>query len=329
MSQPTGLVLEIQRMSTEDGPGLRTTVFFKGCSLACSWCHNPESISIHPQVQWIGSRCIGCRTCLDTCTEKAVSMSTMGVDIDRKRCNGCGDCAAECPATAMELLGQRLRLSDLIYEVIKDRVYFEKSGGGITVSGGEPTLQPEFVAGFLKEMRARGIHTALDTCGLCSPKVLDKLLSHSTLVLFDIKEIDSNRHRAFTGSDNRLILSNLLHVNRYIDSHLYPEGLWIRTPLIPGTTDTVDNIKGIGDWLGKNLPGQILRWELCSFNNLCKDKYTRLGMNWPFQNADLLDSEQIDKLISVAKNTGVDPDIVHWNGGTRVEDGQKKVSSRQ
>jgi len=255
---------------------------------------------------------------VDVCPENAVSISPSGVTIDRKLCNGCGDCAEECPATAMELLGQRWQLSDLVHEVIKDRVYFEKSGGGVTVSGGEPTLQADFVVAFLKTLRAQGIHTALDTCGLCSPKVLEKLLPLSTVVLFDFKEIDAQRHRTFTGSDNRIILENLLHVSRYIDSHLYPEGLWIRTPLVPGATDTIDNIRGIGEWLGRNLPGQIARWELCSFNNLCKDKYTRLSMTWPFQDAELLKSDQIDKLVLVAKSSGVDPNIVYWSGSSKL-----------
>ena len=316
---PTGLILEIQRMSTEDGPGLRTTVFFKGCSLACSWCHNPESISIHPQVQWIDSRCIGCRTCMDTCPENAVSFSQTGLEIDRKYCHGCGECAEECPATAMELLGQHWNLPDLVHEVLKDRVYFDKSGGGVTVSGGEPTLQADFVAAFLKKLRAQGVHTALDTCGLCKPKSLDLLLPHSTLVLFDIKEIDPQRHRTFTGTDNRIVLENLMHVSHYIDSHLYPQALWIRTPLVPEATDTIDNISGIGDWLGRNLHGQIARWELCSFNNLCKDKYTRLGITWAFQDAELLSSEKIEKLVLAAKNSGVDPDIVHWSGTTKLQ----------
>ena len=160
-------------MSTEDGPGLRTTVFFKGCSLACAWCHNPESISRLPQIHWIGSRCIGCRTCLDTCPLQALSMSAQGVVIDRDVCNGCGLCAEECPSTALELLGEAWTLEDLVQEVIKDRVYFEKSNGGVTISGGEPTLQADFAAEFLKQLRAQGMKTAIDTCGLCSTAALE------------------------------------------------------------------------------------------------------------------------------------------------------------
>jgi len=314
-----GLVLEIQRMSTEDGPGLRTTVFFKGCSLACTWCHNPESISPKPQIHWIDSRCIACKTCLDTCPQSALTLTPEGICIDRNLCDACGACVETCPSTALEQLGRPWAIEDLVHEVLKDRVYFEKSGGGITVSGGEPTLQTGFVADFLKEIRAQGIHTALDTCGLCSPKALDRLLPYSTLVLFDIKDIDAARHKFFTGSDNQIILDNLMHVSRYIETHLYPEGLWIRTPLVPGATGTVENISGIGNWIARHLCGQVKRWELCSFNNLCRDKYKRLGLTWQFQDETLLDQEQIDALISAAKTSGVDPDRVHWSGAVRLE----------
>ncbi len=314
-----GLVLEIQRMSTEDGPGLRTTVFFKGCSLKCAWCHNPESISLLPQIHWIGSRCIGCRTCLDTCPHEALSMTPKGILIDRDGCDGCGLCVEECPSTALELLGESWRLEDLVREVLKDRVYFEKSDGGVTVSGGEPTIQADFAAEFLKQIRAQGIKTALDTCGLCSVRALDKLLPYANLVLFDLKEIDTRRHLEFTGSDNRTILENLVHAADYIDSHLYPEGLWIRTPIIPGATDTERNINGIGAWIKTHLDQKVKRWELCAFNNLCRDKYARLGLTWQFENADLLEENHIQQLVSVAQHSGVNPDIVHWSGSLKFE----------
>ena len=313
-------------MSTEDGPGLRTTVFFKGCSLSCTWCHNPESISPHPQIHWIGSRCIACKTCLETCPKGALSLRAEGVSIDRSVCDGCGACVDVCPSTALERLGQPWTMADLVHEVLKDRVYFKKSGGGVTVSGGEPTLQIGFVADFLKQIRAQGIHTALDTCGLCSRKALDKLLPYATLVLFDIKEIDADKHRAFTGSDNRIILENLIHVSRYIETHLYPEGLWIRTPLVPGATATIQNITGIGSWIAGHLEDRVKRWELCSFNNLCRDKYTRLGLTWPFQDEALLGEDHIQSLLAAARAAGVDPQIVHWTGTARL-DGQHEAMS--
>jgi len=323
-----GLVLEIQRMSTEDGPGLRTTVFFKGCSLACTWCHNPESISPHPQIHWIDSRCIACKTCLDTCTKSALALTPEGICINRSLCDSCGACVEACPSTALEQLGRQWAVAELVHEVLKDRVYFEKSGGGVTVSGGEPSLQAGFVADFLKRIRAEGIHTALDTCGLCGRKALDKLLPYSTMVLFDIKEIDPDQHMVFTGSDNRIILENLIHVSRYIETHLYPEGLWIRTPLVPGTTATVPNINGIGTWIARHLGDQIKRWELCSFNNLCRDKYTRLGLTWQFRDENLLDENTINDLVSAARTSGVDPDIVHWTGAARLGEQPETISDK-
>lgn len=323
----SGLVLEIQRMSTEDGPGLRTTVFFKGCSLKCAWCHNPESISLLPQIHWIGSRCIGCRTCLDTCVQNALSMSREGICIDRDVCNGCGLCVEECPSTALALLGEEWNLDDLVNEVLKDRVYFEKSNGGVTVSGGEPTIQADFVAEFLQQIRGHGIKTALDTCGLCSKRSLDQLLPHANLVLFDLKEIDPQKHLDFTGSDNRAILENLIHVAGYIDSHLFPEGLWIRTPLIPGATDTVENIKGIGAWIKAHLDHKVKRWELCAFNNLCRDKYQRLDLDWEYNDRGLLSKLHMEKMAAVARNSGVDPDIVRWSGSTKIE--ARKLKARK
>ena len=323
-----GLVLEIQRMSTEDGPGLRTTVFFKGCSLKCAWCHNPESISTYPQIHWIGSRCIGCRTCLETCSHNALSLTLDGILINRDVCDGCGLCVEECPSTALELLGEAWRLEDLAKEVLKDRVYFEKSDGGLTVSGGEPTMQADFTAAFLQQVRAQGVKTALDTCGLCKSRALDKLLPHANLVLFDLKVINPRRHLDFTGSDNRLILENLMHVADYIDTHLYPEGLWIRTPLIPGATDTDENINGIGAWIKTHLDHKVKRWELCAFNNLCRDKYARLGLNWQFEHAELLEKNHIQHLVSVARNYGVDPDIVHWSGSLKFDTSEAKEESK-
>lgn len=321
----TGIILEIQRMSTEDGPGIRTTVFMKGCSLACTWCHNPESISAKPEIHWIGSRCIGCKSCLDACRNQALALTDHGIVIDRTRCKGCGTCAEECPSTAMELLGRRWQVTDLITEVIKDRAYFETSGGGITVSGGEPTVQTPFVAALLSGLQQRGIRTALDTCGQCPRKALDTLLPFADMVLFDIKEIDPDKHQQFTGHSNAAILENLLHVAAYLREQ--GRALWIRTPIIPGATDTPENLRGIGAFLAHNLPGKVQRWELCAFNNLCRDKYARLDKVWAFRSSELLTRAHMEQLTAIAKASGVDPDIVAWSGATRMEEEEQQQSS--
>ena len=312
-------ILEIQRMSTEDGPGLRTTVFFKGCSLQCTWCHNPESISARPQVHWIGSRCIGCQTCLEVCPENALAFSPQGNTIDRHKCTGCGICAEECPATALELLGQSWALDDLYAEVLKDKTYFKKSGGGVTLGGGEPLLQPEFCRSLLRLLNESAIHTAVDTCGRCSQKALERILPYTDLVLYDLKEINPQKHQRFTGSDNHAILENLLYICDSMQTRGRPEALWIRTPVIPGATASEENIRGIGQFLGRQLDGCVSRWDLCAFNNLCRDKYLRLDLNWAFKDSDLLSNLFMEKLAVVARTSGVDPDIVHWSGSTRLD----------
>ncbi len=318
--RPTARILEIQRMSTEDGPGIRTTVFFKGCSLKCKWCHNPESISMQPQVHWIGSRCLGCKTCMDVCPSNALSFTETGMEINRLTCTGCGACAEACPAAAMELLGKEWTLDDLTNEVVKDNAYFEKSGGGITVSGGEPGMQAAFVGMFLKSLREEGIHTALDTCGLCATEALKQLLPYSSLVLYDLKEIETENHKKFTGEHNDRILGNLLVVAETIRSHLYPAALWIRTPVIPGMTAREDNVFRIGRFIAKNLGDVVSRWELCAFNNLCKGKYLRLGEDWALRDELLLPKESMEQFARIARESGINPDIVVWTGSTRLEE---------
>ncbi len=312
-------ILEIQRMSTEDGPGLRTTVFFKGCSLRCTWCHNPESISARPQVHWIGNRCIGCKTCLEVCPQNALAFTPRGNGIDRDKCNGCGRCADECPSTALELLGQSWTLDDLYAEVVKDKIYFEKSGGGVTLGGGEPLLQYEFCKSLLSILKEDGIHTAVDTCGLVPRKALEKILPYTDLVLYDLKEFNPEQHRQFTGSDNRSILENLRYLCECMESPGRPEVIWIRTPVIPGATASEQNIRSIGQFIAQQLDGYVSRWDLCAFNNLCRDKYVRLDMEWDYKDRELLSKLFMEKMAAVARNSGVDPDIVHWSGSTRLD----------
>lgn len=313
----TGRILHVQRLSTEDGPGIRTTVFFKGCPLRCQWCHNPESISLDPQIQWLEDRCISCHTCLSTCSRDCLSRADGGLLIDRLGCDGCGICAYACPTNALELLGTTVHAADLAQEARKDRAFYETSGGGVTASGGEPAMQPGFVAHFLALIRASGISTALDTCGFASRQSLDRILPHADLIMFDLKEIENRKHQAFTGQSNELILRNLLHVRNTVVDAEGTTRLWIRTPLIPGATATSENLAGLGSFIAQNLDGLVDRWELCAFNNLCHDKYRRLDMAWRYKDTPLLTVDELHAFESEAKRSGVDPAIVVATGATR------------
>ncbi|MCU0846705.1 MAG: glycyl-radical enzyme activating protein [Spirochaetes bacterium] len=315
-----GTVLEIQRMSTEDGPGIRTTVFLKGCGLKCAWCHNPESISPEVDVQWFAARCISCGLCADICECGAISRTPDGVVIDRKICRRCGACAENCPSTAMEMIGVEWSADDLACEIMKDRAYFQKSGGGVTLSGGEVAMQAGFAEEVLRILKKNGIHTAIDTSGLCVKSSLARLLPLADLVLFDIKEIRPDLHKKFTGADNGRILENAVYVAESIKKGVLPREMWIRTPLIPGATDRHDNISGIGGFIAEKLGGQVTRWELCAFNNLCRDKYGRLGLDWQFSDTRLLSKEEMEHFADTARKSGVDPGIVSWSGPVRFKD---------
>ena len=311
------LIFQIQKFSTEDGPGIRTTVFFKNCPLKCIWCHNPESILKIPQIEWFKHKCIGCKTCIETCQQNALSFNKIGLIIDREICNGCGECVEECPSTALNILGKWWNLEDLFYEIEKDKVYYTKSNGGITVSGGEPTQQPEFVINFLKKCKENGISTAIDTCGYASKMVYERILPHVDLVLLDIKQINSDKHKEFTGVPNEVILENAI----WISNNLKRNGkkMWIRTPIIPHYTATEENLKGIGEFIVNKLDNFPERWDLLSFNNLCISKYERLDMEWSLKDEPLMKKEDMEHFLRIAENTGVKNPC--WSGlAKRSED---------
>lgn len=313
-----GRILHLQRFSTEDGPGIRTTVFFKGCPLHCAWCHNPESSAAYLQVQWVQGRCIGCDSCIKACTLGTLSRSEAGVVIDWEECIACCECVAACPSGALERLGVDIDLETLAAELIKDHAYYEASSGGVTLSGGEPTMQPEFAAGLLQKLKAAGLDTALDTCGLCSRAALESMLPYLDLILYDIKLLDAELHHRYTGQDNARILENLRWLGQHIAAHGAPR-LWIRTPLIPDATATPENVSAIGQWLAAELGERIERWELCAFNNLCRDKYHRLGLDWPYADTPLIPQEELDALQTLARSCGLPPERVAVTGAARLE----------
>ena len=319
-TETSGRILHLQRLSTEDGPGIRTTIFFKGCPLHCTWCHNPESISPKFQIQWFADRCIGCETCLELCKINALSRQDGRLLIDREICSGCGACAEGCPTTALEILGRTTNIPDLMADLVKDRVYYEKSNGGVTLSGGEPGAQAEFSERLLSELRTAGIPTALDTCGLLNPDSFMRLLPLTDYLLFDIKTINDAEHKHFTGQSNRLILQNLLAAGEYIREHHGKPVLWIRTPLIPGATAEEACIREIGQYLAEHLSDCVERWEICAFNNLCRDKYSRLGLDWEFAGEPLFTRETLNRFEALARNCGMTPGRVAVTGAARSTD---------
>jgi pyruvate formate lyase activating enzyme len=308
-----GLIFEIQKMSTEDGPGIRTTVFFNYCPLKCAWCHNPESIERTLSLQWFKIKCIGCKSCLEVCPSNALMLDPDGMHIDRERCTVCGACVEECPSTALKIFGKWWDIDALVTEVAKDQTYYEKSGGGVTASGGEATVQIPFLREFFRKCKDRGISTALDTCGYVNQSVLEQLLPVTNLILYDLKEIDPVKHAQFTGVNNDLIQQNIIWLVENAPST--NTKIWIRTPIIPGYTATDENIRGIAAFISDKLNGKIDRWDLLAFNSLGKSKYERMNKDYPLKDGELLTKDQMDHFLMLACSTGLRN--VYWSGLTK------------
>lgn len=311
-----GYIFEIQKMSTEDGPGIRTTVFFKECPLHCVWCHNPESIEKKPSIQWYGAKCIGCKTCIEICPENALLLDKDGMHIDRIKCTACGKCTEECPSTAMRVLGEYWTIKTLYREIEKDLSYYVKSNGGVTASGGEAGVQTDFLVPFFKKCKENGIHTALDLCGILPKEKYEKLLPYTDLYLYDLKEIDQKKHKEFTGVSNEIILENIIWL---IDAapKINPNAkIWVRTPIIPNFTATKENITGIGRFIVEKLHNMVDRWDLLAYNNLAKDKYDRMDLDYACEHCELFTKEEMENFLEVAKSTGVKN--VQWSGLTKT-----------
>jgi len=301
-----GLVFNIQKFSMQDGPGIRTTVFLKGCPLCCAWCHNPEGLRRAAELVWYDVRCIGTRDCLRVCQEDALSLTDEGIRIDRTRCTACGRCAKACPAAALELIGRDWTVDDLLAEILKDAVFYETSGGGVTFSGGEPMLHADFLVELLPRCKAAGLHVALDTCGVVPWSEYERVLPFVDLLLLDLKIMDPEQHRAATGVSNEPIVAN---ARRFSECGL---PMWIRTPIIPGFTDTPQNLGAIAAFIHDMLPA-VDRWYFLAYTNLGRPKYKRLGLGYPLERTALLTAAQMeDALHSVI-------DLVpyaRWSGAT-------------
>lgn len=305
---PIGTTFNVQRFSTEDGPGIRTTAFLKGCPLRCAWCHNPEGLSPRPELVWYDTRCIGARDCLDACPTHALALAPQGMRVDRARCDACGACATVCPAGALEVVGRKWTPEALLAELQKDLVFYETSGGGVTFSGGEPLAQADFLLALARLSHEAGLHVALDTCGIAPWARYEAVLPLVDLVLYDLKIWDGEQHRLATGVDNAGILENA----RRIAAQGQP--MWVRTPVIPGYTDDEENIAALGAFIAAELP-TVARWDLLAYTNLGQPKYRRLDRAYALEGAPLLTRAQMEALHAVAVAR---VPVAVWSGATRL-----------
>jgi pyruvate formate lyase activating enzyme len=262
---------------------------------------------------------MGCNLCRSACPQSGIDFDENGIVIDRQNCLACSGCADVCPMLALEMKGRDWDLDDLVYEALKDRNYFGDEGG-VTVSGGECLLQADFVAAFLGKLKQEGIHTALDTAGCVSEGTLAKALPYTDLVLYDIKLYDEELHKIYTGVGNSQILKNARYLVNYSNANDGKPEIWIRTPVIPGITDMPENIEYIAKYIHEYLEPGISRWELLAFNNLCRDKYGRLDMQWGLGQEELLTEAKMEHLKEVALKKGVNPAVVRWSGSTKSEE---------
>jgi pyruvate formate lyase activating enzyme len=272
--EPTALIWDIKQYALHDGPGIRTTVFFKGCPLRCAWCCNPESQSFVPEVTWIAENCIGCRQCVQLCPQQAIEVVSEALCIDADRCDGCGRCADNCPGGALQTMGKVYTIDRLMEEVLKDEGFFWRSGGGLTLSGGEPLARVGFARRLLKRYKQETHgHTAVETCGQADPEAVAALLPLVDLWLFDLKHIDPAAHRRGTGADNRRILENARTICE-AGAALIP-----RIPLIPGFNDDRPSLVALATFAAA-LPG-VNEVHLMPYHRLGQSKYTRLNRPYP------------------------------------------------
>jgi len=270
-----GVVFDIQRFAVYDGPGIRTLVFLKGCPLRCWWCQNPEGLSIKPTLVYLAYKCIRCKTCISVCPNKALYFDEErnAVRVKRDMCRLCGTCTNYCPTTAIRFIGREMSVGEVMAEILKDVPFYDASGGGVTFSGGEPLMQPEFLAELLKACKSRGIHTAIETSGYAPFPVFKGVLELVDLLLYDVKLVDEAEHVKYTGVSNKPILLNL----HYANSAGKP--VIIRIPVIPTITDTDRNVEGVVKLLESLNLDKVLRVDLLPYHDV-REKYERLDMEY-------------------------------------------------
>lgn len=298
-----GYVFNIQRYSIHDGPGIRTIVFLKGCPLNCLWCSNPESQESFPRILHDPGKCMKCSACVSTCSTGAIKLHNDIRLIDAKKCDLCGNCLEVCYSNALELIGREMSVEDVMKEVRKDRTFYYESGGGVTLSGGEPSAQYKFAVKILEQCNEEGIDTALETCGYARWEVLEQLVQNVNLVLYDIKHMDSKEHKSYVGEDNGLILENARKIATL------GKKMIIRVPIIPTYNDSIKHIQKLVDFvISLKTVNEI---HLLPYHALGKGKYIRLGLKYSLGDLKSPDHYEMEKLKDICINAGL---IAHIGG---------------
>jgi len=294
-----GLIFDLKHYAVHDGPGIRVTVFLKGCPLHCLWCHNPESISTQKELMLLPNRCARCGDCLRACQFGVLSQKPDGeVVADHSKCTLCGDCVKTCAREAIQIVGWEATIPEILAEIEKDRAFFDQSGGGVTLTGGEPLLQPEFAEALVDELKARGVHVALDTSGYDPEATFLRIAGKSDLVLFDLKLMDEEKHRKFTGVSNQLILHN----QRVLDSTTQVP-VWVRFPLIPGVNDDEKNLEKMANFLATLKNVKLI--NILPYHKGGVDKFRRLGRETEFQVFEPPTEENLNRVIEYFKAKGL------------------------
>lgn len=280
----TSIIFNIQKFSLHDGPGIRTVVFFKGCPLKCKWCSNPESQSTKVQILWEREKCLNCGTCVSLCPSNAIIQTEHGIKINTSICTGCGTCVASCPNHALKAEGELKSVEEVLTVCLQDRDFYEESGGGVTLSGGEALMHPKFSIELLKALKAQGIHTAIETTGFASPKIFDEVTDYLDLLLFDIKHWDELKHKEGTGVSNRLILDNM---KRAIESG---KKVLPRLPVIPGFNHSPEDARGFVQALKAVGANEV---QLLPFHQFGEKKYEGLGQEYAYTDISALHEEDL------------------------------------
>jgi pyruvate formate lyase activating enzyme len=298
MNKPS-LIFDIKRYSINDGPGIRVTVFFKGCPLSCKWCHNPESRSSGVQKLYSAGKCIGCGSCVETCPEKALTLVPgTGILTNNELCNLCGICAGVCPTKAMEMSGRQQSVDQIMKVIRRESILMETSGGGVTFSGGEPLQHPDILFKLLKACKSEGIHTAIDTSGFVNADILLEAAKFTDLFLYDLKLIDSSRHKEYTGVPNEKIISNLCLLAETGSQII------IRVPLIEGVNADEENIEATPAFI-VSLPGEPKTVNLLLYHSIAARKYKKLGGNYNPENMREPDKIRIANCIRIFEEHGI------------------------